>query len=114
MLVKTSPVTVLHKGPYSTENDPDPLMWGDRYGDAAGSYIEKVMVLDGTTVYDNITVDPTCKVKLKAGDLVSLTIEIQREAKAAFSRSQREYVAVKDKWRLIDAEPATAAQAHAA
>jgi hypothetical protein len=107
MLVKTSPVRVLHRGPYSSEGDRDPVTWGENMGDAAGSLIEKLIVLDpstGTTL-DNLTLDPSVKPEDVAEfSMVTLQLEWKREQKPAFSRSGRDYIATKDKFRVVKAE----------
>lgn len=109
MLVKTSSVTVLHRGPYTTNpDDPRPLIWGERHGDMAGSFIEKLMVLDPATntVLDNITIDSGFHGPTTVGDCVAMTCEVTRELKARPSRTGRDWVDTKDKWRVFSTEPA--------
>ena len=114
MLVRTSPVTILHRAPYSAEGASDPLVWGETMdgGKYAGAYIEKLMVLDPQTnvVLDNLTLHPSVNGEASPGSVVELTCEVTRESKPAFSRAGREYVAVKDKWRVVGVEPVAVAK----
>ncbi len=104
MLVTTSPVTVLHRGPYSQPGQTDPIIWGPGQGQYAGQLIEKVMLLDPATnvVLDNFTVAPYLNGELKNGDVVVLDCECTMELVS--SRTQRP--TQKYKWRVVAARPA--------
>jgi hypothetical protein len=112
MLVTTSPVTVLSRKPYSDPDSPDPIVWGKRSGAAEGQLIEKLTVFDPATssVLDNLTLDPAVNgAGSVTGEVVRLTCEVTRESVPAQSRSGRDYVAVKDKWRVVKVEPVSPA-----
>lgn len=104
MLVHTSPVTVLYRSTYSKATDSDPIAWGESMGEAAGQLIEKIMVLDPATgsIMDNLTLDPSINGECTPGATLGLVCEVTREQKPAYSKSGREYIAVKDKWRVVD------------
>jgi len=117
MLVTTSPVTVLLRETYSpVDQDPNDsrerIVWPKSMGEHEGKLIEKLQVFDpaGASVWDNLTLHPDATKDAKvdkalaAMAVVRLTCEVKREAKPANSRSGREYVAVKDKWRVVGVE----------
>lgn len=113
MKVNTSPVTILHRAPYSAEGADDPLIWGTSCGaEYQGQLIEKLMVLDPETnvVLDNLTLHPSINGEAEPGSVVHLECEVTRESKPAFSRGGREYVAVKDKWRVVGVTPVAVAK----
>lgn len=103
LFVRTSAVTVLHRGAYSKPDDADPVVWGKSMGNAEGQPIEKLLVMDAEGgIWDNLTLDPVVG-PLGQGDVVELDLEIRREQKAAHSQGGRSYVTTKDKFRVVGA-----------
>jgi hypothetical protein len=104
MIVTTSPLNVLHRGPYSTAQDRDPLKWGAGQGAHEGEFIEKIMCLDPATnvVLDNFTLSPELNGDIHQGDVLCLTCEVNAEMVIGANRR----ATVKYKWRVIGAVPA--------
>lgn len=113
MLITTSPVTVLSRSTYSDPDEQDPnrrVVWGASMGAAQGQLIEKIVAYDPATqaVFDNLTLDPSINGECTPMATVKLRVEVVREQKPARSGSGREYIAVKDKWRVVGVEPVAA------
>jgi hypothetical protein len=103
LLAHTSAVTILHRGPYSKPDDADPLVWTDRQVGHAGELIEKLMVLDEDGgIWDNLTLDPTINGEAAVGSVVEMGVEIRREQKVTYSANGNAFVAVKDKYRVVE------------
>jgi len=106
MLVTTGPLTIVKRETYSGDDDADPVVWGKSMGAHQGERIEKLVLLDGDAgvILDNFTLHPSINGEASEGSIVTLTCEMVRESKAAFSRSGREYTSIKDKWRVVAVE----------
>lgn len=109
MLITTSCVKLLHYAPYSDPSSPDPLIWGPRAGDAEGQLIHKLMVLDGSTVLDNITVDPAIKNVPPLGSDIEMTCEMVREQVVRHSINGKGFVGDKYKLRVVKLKTVAAA-----
>ena len=106
--VRTAPVTILHRSAYSDADAADPIVWGKSTPGFEGVAIEKLIVMDEDgQMYDNLTLHPSVGAEASAGSVVELTLQIRREQKVAHSAGGREYVTVKDKFRVTDASPAS-------